>query len=215
MKLDAKAHLVRSTLIEKGLERSWQAPTIAKTQQIDQIADHFTAILTLLGLDSNHEELKKTPKRLGTFYSSLFWGLDYHAFPQISLMENTMQLREAIELDQIAFASTCEHHFVPIEGTIKIAYVPQKKVIGLSKLIEIVEFFAARPQLQERLTQQLLIALQIILETQSVAILIQAQHYCAKLDQNPQAQKSQTIFKTSTFGGCFKTDLTMKSLFLK
>src|SRR5690606_2263840 len=102
----------------------------------------------------------------------------YSQFPKISVIANKMQVEEMVQVDDIDVVSTCEHHFVTIDGRARVAYIPRDKVIGLSKINRIVRFFAQRPQVQERLTQQILVALQTLLETDDVAVTIDAVHYC-------------------------------------
>jgi GTP cyclohydrolase I len=114
------------------------------------------------------------------YVDEIFSGLDYTRFPKISVIENKMQVEEMVQIDEIDLVSTCEHHFVTIDGNAKVAYIPGNKIIGLSKINRIVRFFAQRPQVQERLTQQILVALQTLLETEDVAVTINAVHYCVK-----------------------------------
>ena len=114
-------------------------------------------------------------------------------------------------IDDIELVSTCEHHFVTIDGQAKVAYIPQKKIIGLSKINRIVRFFSRRPQVQERLTQQILIALQTLLETNDVAVSIKATHYCVK---SRGVMDTNSSTKTTSLGGAFKTDSSTRSEFL-
>jgi len=128
-------------------------------------------------------------------------GLDYSNFPKISGIDNKMGVEEMVKVDNISGISTCEHHFVTIDGASRVAYVPNDKIIGLSKINRIVRFFAQRPQVQERLTQQILIELQALLETDDVAVTIDATHYCVK-SRGVMDTKSST--KTTALGGQFK-----------
>ena len=169
-------------------------------------------MMETLGLDLNDDSLIKTPYRVGKmFVDELFRGLDYHNFPEITLIENKMQVDEMIKVKDISFTSTCEHHFMVIDGMAKVAYMPSKKIIGLSKINRIVRFFAQRPQVQERLTQQILVALQTLLETRNVAVTITATHYCVKA-RGVQDPTSSTT--TTALGGHFKLNPSSRHEFL-
>ena len=122
-----------------------------------------------------------------------------------------MNIEEMVIIDDIELVSTCEHHFVTIDGEAKVAYIPGKKIIGLSKINRIVRFFSRRPQVQERLTQQILIALQTLLETKDVAVSIKATHYCVK---SRGVMDTNSSTKTTSLGGSFKTDPSTRSEFL-
>jgi GTP cyclohydrolase I len=145
------------------------------------------------------------------YVHEIFSGLDYSNFPRISLIENKMCADEMIKIKNIDLTSTCEHHFVTIDGTAKVAYIPNKKIIGLSKINRVVRFFAQRPQVQERLTRQILIALQTLLETKNVAVNLEATHYCVK-SRGVQDSNSQT--STTALGGCFKENIHTRAEFL-
>lgn len=145
------------------------------------IAGHMTEIMQLLNLDLADDSLMETPHRIAKMYvDEIFSGLDYANFPKITLIENKMKVDEMVTVRDITLTSTCEHHFVTIDGKATVAYIPKDSVIGLSKINRIVQFFAQRPQVQERLTQQILIALQTLLGTNNVAVSIDAVHYCVK-----------------------------------
>ena len=129
-------------------------------------------VMEVLGLDMSDDSLAETPERIAKMYvEEIFSGLDYQAFPKITLIDNKMGVDEMVKVSNITVTSTCEHHLVTIDGLAKVAYFPRGKVIGLSKINRIVQFFAKRPQVQERLTQQILVALQTLLETDNVAFL--------------------------------------------
>ena len=136
------------------------------------------------------------------YVDEIFSGLDYRNFPKLTVVENKMQVDEMIKVKSINLSSTCEHHFVAIDGTATVAYIPKDKVIGLSKINRIVRFFAQRPQIQERLTEQVLLALQTLLETDDVAVSITATHYCVKARGVMDANSETT---TTGLGGAFKT----------
>lgn len=213
MNLSEMAQRVQYRLQKEGVETPILPMNLTQSdEKKEQIAQHFEAILTLIGFDLKVESLQKTPMRMAQSYSTLFSGLDYQNFPDVHLMSNSISLNEMILVQDIAFISMCEHHLVPIDGKVTIAYVPKKSIVGLSKLSEIVHFFAARPQLQERFTQQLSFALQTILETQEVAILVKATHYCVKITQS---NADQSRLKTMNLAGRFKNDSILSQHFFQ
>ena len=141
----------------------------------------MTEIMQLLNLDLSDDSLAETPHRIAKMYvDEIFSGLDYANFPKITVIENKMKVDEMVTVRDITLTSTCEHHFVTIDGKATVAYIPKDSVIGLSKINRIVQFFSQRPQVQERLTQQILVALQTLLGTNNVAVSIDAVHYCVK-----------------------------------
>jgi GTP cyclohydrolase I len=145
------------------------------------------------------------------YVEEVFSGLDYEKFPKIALIENKMHVDEMIKVKDIHLTSTCEHHFVVIDGSAKVAYIPRDKIIGLSKINRIVQFFAQRPQVQERLTQQVLIALQTLLETDNVAVTINATHYCVKARG---VRDASSTTETTALGGLFKQNASTRAEFL-
>jgi len=148
-----EAELVRSALIERGLETPLVPNGLNRDEKYQRIAQAFTEITTTLGLDLTDDSLSETPHRIAKMYvDEIFSGLDYSQFPKISVIENKMQVEEMVQIDEIDLVSTCEHHFVTIDGSARVAYIPGNKIIGLSKINRIVRFFAQRPQVQERLT---------------------------------------------------------------
>lgn len=147
--------------------------------KIELIEKHFKEIMHLLGLDLTDDSLKDTPKRVAKMYvNEIFSGLNPANKPDIKLFENKYRYQEMLVEKNITFFSNCEHHFVPIFGKAHVAYISSGKVIGLSKLNRIVQYFAKRPQVQERLTVQIANELKIILETDDVAIYLDAAHLC-------------------------------------
>jgi GTP cyclohydrolase I len=172
----------------------------------------MTQVATALGLDLKDDSLQETPHRIAKMYvDEIFSGLNYESFPKISLIKNKMNTEEMIKVKAVKVISTCEHHFVTIDGLANVAYLPGKKIIGLSKINRIVSFFAQRPQVQERLTQQILVALQTLLDTRDVAVFIDATHYCVKARGIMDAS-SRT--ETSALGGLFKSDQSLRDNFL-
>lgn len=165
------------------------------------IESSICKIMETLGLDLNDDSLIETPKRVAKMYlNEIFWGLDYKNFPKITTVENKMQYDNMLLERHIKVMSVCEHHLIPIMGEAFIAYIPHDKVIGLSKLNRIVEFFSRRPQVQERLVAQIFHALCYILGTNDVAVVIKAEHTCVKL-RGVEDINSDTI--TSKLGGAF------------
>lgn len=148
-------------------------------QKVDKIAKHFEEIMKILGLDLANDSLRETPKRVAKMYvNELFSGLNDDTFPKITTIDNEMDYDQMIVARNVGIMSVCEHHFVTIDGRATIAYIPGEKVIGLSKLNRIAKFFSRRPQVQERLTKQIADCLELVLETENVAVHIEAKHYC-------------------------------------
>ena len=210
--LSLEAQLVRNALIEKGLETPMSGIKLSRDEKYTRIRDAMTQVATALGLDLTDDSLQETPHRIAKMYvDEIFSGLNYESFPKISLIKNKMNTEEMIKVKAVKVISTCEHHFVTIDGLANVAYLPGKKIIGLSKINRIVSFFAQRPQVQERLTQQILVALQTLLDTRDVAVFIDATHYCVKARGIMDAS-SRT--ETSALGGLFKSDQSLRDNFL-
>jgi len=203
---------VRDALVSHGLETPTIPSGLSRDQKYQRIRDAFEDVMTTLGLDLRDDSLAESPHRIAKMYvDEIFCGLDYRQFPRISLIDNKMQVEEMVRIDDISVVSTCEHHFVTIDGLARVAYIPDRKIIGLSKINRIVRFFAQRPQVQERLTQQILIALQTLLETENVAVTINATHYCVK-SRGIMDVNSQT--RTTALGGDFKSRPETRAEFL-
>lgn len=154
---------------------------MTKEEKIAFIAERFREIMEVLGLDLSDESIERTPYRVAKMYvDEIFSGLDINNFPEISFMKNHYHNEERgnIVFVKVHFTSFCEHHFVPMNGVAYVAYLPYKKLIGLSKIPRIVKFFSQRPQIQERLTAQIADSLATLLETENVAVSITAQHFC-------------------------------------
>jgi len=208
-----EALLVRNSLMEKGLETPLIPNGLDRDEKQRRIAAAFSDIARTLGLDLNDDSLNETPRRIAKMYvEEIFSGLDYGRFPKISAIENKMQVQEMVQVDRIDLVSTCEHHFVTIDGSARVAYIPGNKLIGLSKINRIVRFFAQRPQVQERLTQQILVALQTLLETEDVAVTIDAVHYCVK---SRGVMDSNSTTRTTALGGAFKSNPSTRAEFLR
>ena len=202
---------VHEHLVKMGVETPSIPNKLIRTDKIYIIEEHFKAIMETLGLDLSDDSLIETPKRVAKMYvNEIFWGLDYDAFPKCTAVNNKMKYNEMVVERSINVQSNCEHHFVVIDGLATVAYVPKDKVLGLSKINRIVEYFSKRPQIQERLTEQIFHALQFILDTEDVAVMIDAQHYCVK-SRGVEDTGSSTV--TSRLGGGFKTDPAARSEF--
>jgi GTP cyclohydrolase IA len=173
---------------------------------------HFKKIMETMGLDLSDDSLRGTPERVAKMYiDEIFSGLNPKNKPKVALFENKYKYNEMLVEKNISFYSNCEHHFVPIFGKAHIAYISGGKVIGLSKLNRIVQYFAKRPQVQERLTIQIANELQKVLETDDVAVFIDAKHLCVS-SRGIKDDTSSTV--TVFYGGAFKKD-AVKNEFLK
>ena len=210
--LSPEAILVRNALIEHGLETPWHDNGLSSEEKKTIIQEHMSSIMQTLGLDLSDDSLTQTPHRVARmFVDEIFSGLDYKNFPKVSVFENKMHFDEMVKVCNITITSTCEHHFVVMDGIAKVAYMPSDKIIGLSKVNRIVQFFGHRPQVQERLTQQIKVALQTLLNTKNVAVSITATHYCVK----SRGVKDQTSVTTTTaLGGLFKNNPSSRHEFL-
>jgi GTP cyclohydrolase IA len=202
---------VHEHLIKMGVETPTKPTIFDRKDKIEVIEAHFSQIMRTLGLDLEDDSLCDTPKRVAKMYvNEIFWGLDYEAFPKCTAVDNKMKYNEMVCERNINVQSNCEHHFVVIDGLATVAYVPNQKVLGLSKINRIVEYFSKRPQIQERLTEQIFHTLQFILDTEDVAVMIDAQHYCVK-SRGVEDTGSSTV--TSKLGGGFKSDPAARAEF--
>ncbi|OEK04129.1 GTP cyclohydrolase I FolE [Roseivirga misakiensis] len=175
------------------------------------IEDKFRDIMDIMGLDLTDDSLKGTPKRVAKMYiKEVFSGLNPENKPKIALFENKYQYNEMLVEKDITFYSNCEHHFVPIIGKAHVAYISSGKVIGLSKINRIVNYYAKRPQVQERLTVQIANELKEILETEDVAVVIDAEHLCVS-SRGVEDVNSSTV--TAQFSGKFKEEGTKSEFF--
>lgn len=158
------------------------ARKLTNKEKIDAIANHFCSIMKILDLDLNDDSLKDTPRRVAKMYvEEIFEGLDDSKIPNIKKFENSFDYKGIILEKNISLFSLCEHHFVPIIGKAHIGYFANKKIVGLSKLNRIVNFFSKKPQVQEKLTVQIVDFLKKELETEDVACIIDAQHLCVSM----------------------------------
>lgn len=211
--LSEAAKRVRDALIAKGIETPMQSDTSkSKDEKKEKIEYHMRQILSVIELDLTDDSLENTPQRIAKMYiDEIFCGLDYSNFPKITVIDNKINCDEMVRVRDISLTSTCEHHFVTIDGKCTVAYLPKRKIIGLSKINRIVRFFSQRPQVQERLTQQILVALQTLLETDDVAVHMNATHYCVKARGVMDATSSTS---TTALGGSFKTNPSTRAEFL-
>ena len=177
---------------------------LSDEDKIEQIALHFGQIMDILGLDRTDDSLQGTPRRVAKMYvKEIFSGLNPANYPDIKLFENKYKYQQMLVEKNILFYSNCEHHFVPIIGKAHVAYISSGKVIGLSKINRIVQHFAKRPQVQERLTVQIAEALRKALETDDVAVVIDATHLCVS-SRGVKDVNSSTV--TSHFSGQFEEE---------
>lgn len=199
---------VAAHLSELGIE----TPTTTNVHDQKLVEGCFTDIMgDGLGLDLFDDSLKDTPNRVAKMYcQEIFHGLDYTQFPKCTTVENKANYNEMVAVRGADVLSVCEHHFVPFVGTAAVAYIPSTKVLGLSKINRIVDFFSRRPQIQERLTLQIYHALALILDTKDIAVVIKAEHLCVRL--RGVKQNSETI--TSQMGGKFMDKPPLREEFL-
>ena len=210
--ISPEAAKVREALRQKGIETPMIVLDESKDERRTHIEQHMREVLRLIGLDLRDDSIEETPARLAKmFVDEIFSGLDYANFPKITNIANRMKVSEMVLVNDVTLTSTCEHHFVTIDGMVSVAYYPKKWVIGLSKINRVVAFFAQRPHVQERLTEQILLAFQTILETEDVAVYVKATHFCVKCRGIKDAN-SYTV--TSAFGGVFLEDRETRKEFL-
>ena len=183
---------------------------ISDQKKKEKIAKLFGKIMDVMGLDLTDDSLKGTPERVAKMYiDEIFSGLNPNNKPKIALFDNIYQYNQMLVEKNITFYSNCEHHFVPIIGKAHIAYISSGKVIGLSKLNRIVQYYAKRPQVQERLTNQIAEDLKNTLQTEDVAVIIDAKHLCVS-SRGIKDDTSATV--TSYYGGKFNTPTKINEL---
>ena len=209
--ISESAQRVRAALEEKGLETPMAGNGLSDEQKRLKIESAMREVMDTLGLDLSDDSLCDTPKRIAKMYvDEIFGGLDYRKFPKITQIENKMRLDQPVQVSDISLTSTCEHHFVTIDGTATVSYIPKDTVLGLSKINRLVGFFAQRPQVQERLTQQVLVAIQTLTGSEDVAVSINATHYCVKARG---IRDTNSYTKTSALGGTFLEDAELRRQF--
>jgi len=180
-------------------------------QKIEEISFHFKKIMEVLGLDLTDDSLSGTPHRVGKMYvKEIFSGLDPKNKPKMSIFDNKYEYSKMLIESDITFNSSCEHHFLPIVGKVHIAYISSGKVIGLSKLNRIVQYYGRRPQVQERMTMQIFNELKNALQTDDVIVVVEAEHLCvSSRGVNDKSSKTTTI----EYGGKFVDKDTQNSFF--
>ncbi len=175
---------------------------LSDDEKITRIAEHVKEILTILGLDTTDDSIQGTPCRVAKMYvKETFKGLNPANMPKLSAFDNKYHYNEMLVEKNIRVFSTCEHHLLPIVGFAHVAYISNGKVIGLSKLNRLVDYYARRPQVQERMTEQIASALQEALETENVAVVVDAKHLCVN-SRGIKDPDSSTV--TAYFGGKFR-----------
>lgn len=180
-------------------------------EKIKKIELHFKEILHILGMNLNDDSLKDTPKRVAKMYvREIFSGLLPKNLPKSSTFKNLYKYNQMLIEKNISLFSTCEHHFLPIIGKAHVAYISNGEIIGLSKINRIVNYYSRRPQVQERLTMQIVYAMKKILKTQDVACVIDAKHLCV-MSRGIRDTNSSTM--TIELSGVFKTNLTIQKEF--
>ncbi|WP_298538662.1 GTP cyclohydrolase I FolE [uncultured Aquimarina sp.] len=190
-----------STGMETPMKKN--AFEMSDAEKKERIANLFGEIMDVMGLDLTDDSLKGTPNRVAKMYiEEIFSGLNPKNKPKVALFDNKYKYNQMLVEKNITFYSNCEHHFVPIIGKAHIAYISSGKVIGLSKLNRIVQYFAKRPQVQERLTNQIAMELKQILKTEDIAVIIDAKHLCVS-SRGIKDDTSATV--TSYYGGVFNT----------
>lgn len=183
---------------------------ISDEQKKEKIAKLFAQIMDVMGLDLNDDSLQGTPKRVAKMYiDEIYSGLNPENKPKVALFDNKYKYNQMLVEKNITFYSNCEHHFVPIIGKAHVAYISSGKVIGLSKLNRIVQYYAKRPQVQERLTNQIAKELQNILKTKDVAVIIDAKHLCVS-SRGIKDDTSATV--TTFYGGRFDSSSKIAEL---
>ena len=206
--------IIHNLMLKNNLESAVNYDVIQKWQddeKIETITHKFSEFIKELGMDLNNNSIKDTPRRVVRFYlNELFYGLDYRNFPKISFDDNIYNYNSPLISSGIKVTSTCEHHFVSINGQAVVGYIPKNRIVGLSKINRVVDFFAKRPQVQERMTKQLYVALKYILDTDDVAVAINAKHNCIVIRG---VKDSNTRNITFELGGKFSEDQVLKDNF--
>ena len=187
---------------DRGATNEVGVPTLADTDRIRDIASHFRTIIELLGLDLADPNLVETPERVAKMYLELFAGLSEGAEPRVTFFPNEERYTSMVMEKDIPFYSLCSHHFVPFYGHAHVAYIPNESIVGLSKMARIVEFYARRPQLQERLTEQIASFMAEKLDPQGVMVVIEARHLCVEMRG---VKKPGALTVTSAIRGIFNT----------
>jgi GTP cyclohydrolase I len=208
--------IIHNLMLKNNLESAVDYAVIQNWQnenKIEAINHKFSEFIQELGMNIADDSIKDTPKRVVKFYlNELFYGLDYKNFPKISFDKNEYKYHSPLISSGIQVNSTCEHHFVSINGVAFVGYIPKNRVVGLSKINRVVDFFAKRPQIQERMTKQIHVALKYILDTNDVAVAINAKHNCIVIRGVKDAGTRNITLELS---GKFSEDQILKDNFYK
>jgi len=181
-----------------------------KQEKLEKLTEVYTEAVKILGIDLDNDSTNETPRRIAKMYlKEVMYGLDYNNFPRVMTFENKFDSSGVVVEKDIKVNSLCSHHFVPTIGKATVAYIPGKKVAGLSKLNRVVDFFSRRPQEQERLVLQIQAALAFVLETEDVAVFIEADHYCVKW----RGVHDHSSMITSKLGGSFFNNESLRKEF--
>lgn len=207
--LKIKEYLIKAGVETPVVDEALNVPAKVKLRKIEK---HVCEIMKVLGLDLTDDSLIETPTRVAKMYvNEIFSGLNYENFPKCTAVANKMGYDEMVVEKDIVAISACEHHLVTIDQKVTVAYIPENKILGLSKLNRLAKFFAQRPQIQERYAEQLFHALVFILETDNIAVLVKGKHYCVA-QRGVEDTSSYTV--TSKLGGAFKKDASLRNEFL-
>ena len=200
--------ILRTQALKKVITTPFIDDAFDKTdeEKIEIIQFYFSKIMETLGLDLTDDSLSETPNRVAKMYvNEIFSGLNPENKPKISLFENKYGYKQMLVEKNITLYSSCEHHFVPIIGKVHVAYFPDSKVIGLSKINRLVQYYAKRPQVQERLTIQIAEGLKEVLQHDDVAVVIEADHLCVA---SRGINDTNSVTTTAEFSGQFEDELT-------
>lgn len=208
----ALGEIVHAHLLSLGLESpfNFNALTVPAGERVEAIESRMREILDFLGIDQTNDSVRDTAKRVAKMWvNEVMWGMDYSNFPKIMTFENKMGYNEMVT-ERATSNSLCSHHLAPILGTVVVSYIPDKKVIGLSKLGRIAEFFSRRPQEAERMTEQIAATLKLILGTENVAVFVKGVHTCVTWRG---VEDSEGITTTAHLGGVYQ-QASVRSEFL-
>jgi GTP cyclohydrolase I len=218
MKLNGNAFIPAESLKSSNHHAAIKNPLrddsfdIDEALKIELITEKFKDIIEILGFDLTNDSIKDTPKRVAKMYvNEIFKGLNPKNKPKVTVFKNTYAYHTPLVELNIPFTSFCEHHFVPIQGKANIAYIPKNYVIGLSKIHRLVDFYARRPQVQERLTMQISQVLSTTLNTKDIGVVLKANHSCISC-RGVEDLGSSTL--TSVFLGQIKNDTNLMSVLL-
>lgn len=204
--------LVRRNLINRGIETPITPIRNDGPQKIERLGKLFGEVLETLGVDTEDDSMRDTPSRIAKMLvNETMWGLETDNFPAITTFDIASTYSQTVQETGITIMSCCEHHWATIDGFATIAYIPRNKVLGLSKLNRIAEYFSRRPQVQERLTLQIAETLKFILGTEEVAVAIDAKHYCVKARGVGDAN---AITRTTSLHGAFLRDQSTRQEFI-